>query len=47
MTTLENDLYQELVLEHKRAPRNFGHLPTPRTRPRAPTRSVATRWRWN
>ena len=29
MTTLENDLYQELVLEHKRAPRNFGHLPHP------------------
>ncbi|MBX3631853.1 MAG: SUF system NifU family Fe-S cluster assembly protein [Acidovorax sp. SCN 68-22] len=25
----ETDLYQELVLEHKRAPRNFGHLPAP------------------
>ena len=25
----ENDLYQELVLEHKRTPRNFGHLPHP------------------
>ena len=25
----ENDLYQELVMEHKRAPRNFGHLPHP------------------
>ncbi len=24
-----NDLYQEVVLEHKRAPRNFGHLPHP------------------
>ena len=25
----ESDLYQEVVLEHKRAPRNFGHLPDP------------------
>jgi nitrogen fixation NifU-like protein len=25
----ETDLYQELVLEHKRAPRNFGHLAHP------------------
>lgn len=25
----ETDLYQELVLEHKRAPRNFGHLSAP------------------
>lgn len=25
----ENDLYQEVVLEHKRAPRNFGHLEQP------------------
>ena len=25
----ENELYQEVVLEHKRAPRNFGHLPQP------------------
>lgn len=24
-----NALYQELVLEHKRAPRRFGHLPAP------------------
>ncbi len=29
MTPLENDLYQDLVLEHKRAPRNFGHLAHP------------------
>lgn len=29
MSTAENDLYQELVLEHKRAPRNFGHLAHP------------------
>ncbi|AVP58019.1 Fe-S cluster assembly sulfur transfer protein SufU [Pulveribacter suum] len=25
----ENDLYQEVVLEHKRAPRNYGPLPHP------------------
>ena len=30
----ENDLYQELVMEHKRAPRNFGHLPHPSHRAR-------------
>ena len=29
MSSAENDLYQEVVLEHKRAPRNFGHLPQP------------------
>ncbi|MBS0392917.1 MAG: SUF system NifU family Fe-S cluster assembly protein, partial [Proteobacteria bacterium] len=29
MTSAENELYQEVVLEHKRAPRNFGHLPQP------------------
>ena len=29
MNTPENDLYQDLVLEHKRAPRNFGHLAHP------------------
>jgi len=29
MNSAENDLYQEVVLEHKRAPRNFGHLPAP------------------
>ena len=29
MNTTETDLYQELVLEHKRAPRNFGHLAHP------------------
>ena len=29
MNTPENDLYQDLVLEHKRAPRNFGHLDHP------------------
>jgi len=29
MNTPENDLYQEVVLEHKRAPRNFGHLAHP------------------
>ena len=29
MSSAENDLYQEVVLEHKRAPRNFGHLPHP------------------
>ena len=26
MSSVENDLYQEVVMEHKRAPRNFGHL---------------------
>jgi len=26
MNNAENDLYQEVVLEHKRAPRNFGQL---------------------
>ena len=26
MSSAENDLYQEVVLEHKRAPRNFGQL---------------------
>ena len=29
MSNAENDLYQEVVLEHKRAPRNFGHLAAP------------------
>ena len=29
MNTPEKDLYQEVVLEHKRAPRNFGHLAHP------------------
>ena len=29
MNTTEADLYQELVLEHKRAPRNYGHLAHP------------------
>jgi nitrogen fixation protein NifU and related proteins len=32
MTTLfaaENELYQEVVMDHKRAPRNFGTLPAP------------------
>ncbi len=28
-TGAENALYQELVLEHKRKPRHFGHLDTP------------------
>ncbi|CAG1012812.1 Zinc-dependent sulfurtransferase SufU [Burkholderiaceae bacterium] len=29
MSTAETDLYQELVVDHKRAPRNFGTLPAP------------------
>lgn len=29
MSSVENDLYQEVVMEHKRAPRNFGHLDSP------------------
>ncbi len=29
MSSVENDLYQEVVMEHKRAPRNFGHLEQP------------------
>jgi len=29
MSTAENDLYQEVVVEHKRTPRNFGHLRAP------------------
>lgn len=29
MNNVESDLYQELVLEHKRTPRNFGHLTHP------------------
>ena len=29
MSSAEDDLYQEVVLEHKRAPRNFGHLMHP------------------
>ena len=29
MSSVENDLYQEVVMEHKRAPRNFGHLDHP------------------
>lgn len=29
MSSAELDLYQDVVLEHKRAPRNFGHLPHP------------------
>ena len=34
MSSAETDLYQELVLEHKRAPRNFGHLSAPTHRAR-------------
>lgn len=29
MSSAELDLYQEVILEHKRAPRNFGHLAHP------------------
>ena len=29
MNTPDNDLYQDVVVEHKRAPRNFGHLAHP------------------
>lgn len=29
MSSAEDDLYQQVVLEHKRAPRNFGHLAHP------------------
>lgn len=29
MSTAETDLYQEVVVEHKRSPRNFGHLAAP------------------
>lgn len=29
MNHAEDDLYQEMVVEHKRAPRNFGTLPAP------------------
>lgn len=28
-TAAENDLYQEVVMDHKRAPRNFGTIPAP------------------
>jgi nitrogen fixation NifU-like protein len=34
MSVATDDLYQELVVEHKRAPRNFGTLPTPTHRAR-------------
>ena len=26
LTAAENELYQDVVLEHKRAPRHYGHL---------------------
>jgi nitrogen fixation NifU-like protein len=29
VSTAENDLYQEVVVEHKRSPRRFGTLPAP------------------
>ena len=29
MTAAADELYQEMVVEHKRAPRHFGHLPAP------------------
>ncbi|QXL85183.1 Fe-S cluster assembly sulfur transfer protein SufU [Comamonas sp. NLF-1-9] len=29
MSSAEDDLYQQIVMEHKRAPRNFGHLAHP------------------
>ena len=29
MSTAETDLYQEVVVEHKRSPRTFGHLAAP------------------
>ncbi|NMM84956.1 SUF system NifU family Fe-S cluster assembly protein [Rhodococcus sp. SRB_17] len=34
MTHAETDLYQDVVLDHKRAPRNFGHLAAPTHRAR-------------
>lgn len=34
MTGADNALYQELVLEHKRKPRHFGHLQAPNGRAR-------------
>ena len=32
---VELDLYQDVVMDHKRAPRHFGTLPGPRTTARA------------
>ena len=29
MSSAEDDLYQQIVMEHKRSPRNFGHLEHP------------------
>jgi nitrogen fixation NifU-like protein len=34
MSQVEDDLYQEVVVDHKRAPRNFGTLPAPTHRAR-------------
>ena len=39
MSSAETDLYQELVLEHKRSPRNFGHLSAPTHQARGTTPS--------
>lgn len=33
-TAAENDLYQDVVVEHKRAPRHYGHLSAPTHRAR-------------
>ena len=41
--SIDLDLYQDIVLEHKRAPRNFGPLPGATHGPRAPIRSAATK----
>jgi NifU-like protein involved in Fe-S cluster formation len=42
LTAAENELYQDVVIEHKRAPRHYGHLSAPRTRRAATTRNAAT-----
>ena len=37
MNTPDNDLYQDVVVEHKRAPRNFSHLAAPTHQARGTT----------
>ena len=37
------ELYQEVILDHSKRPRNFGRLPARRTTPTATTRCAATR----
>ena len=44
MSSELEELYQEVILDHSRRPRNFGDLPTPRCACMATIRRAATRF---